>query len=50
MKNSTIVSWYKKSITRGSNVNKRGYNNNATDKADKADKGAEEKKDNLLKG
>lgn len=47
MKNSTIVSWYKKSITRGNNVNKRGYNNNATDKADK---GAEEKKDNLLKG
>lgn len=46
MKNSTIVSWYKKSITRGSNVNKRGYNN-ATDKADK---GSEEKKDNLLKG
>lgn len=47
MKNSTIASWYKKSITRGNNVNKRGYNNNATDKADK---GAEEKKDNLLKG
>lgn len=47
MKNSTLVSWYKKRITRGSNVNKRGYNNKTMDKADK---GSEEKKDNLLKG